>query len=189
MTRAVAAVLAAGSGVRFGATKQLAELEGRSLVAHDVGTAVAAGCAPVLLVVGHDADAVAAAVDDDVVRVDNPTHEHGQATSLRRAVLAAGRTDADVLVVLLADEPQVSVEAVRDVLTSHAAGARVARARYDDRPGHPIAFDREVWPRLLDVSGDTGARQLLTDLEVTPVRIAGPAPVDVDTPSDLEGLA
>lgn len=185
---ATGAVLAAGAGSRFGATKQLAELGGRPLVAHVVATARAVGLDPVHVVVGHDAARVAAVVPDGVVVVGNQRAAEGQATSLAAAVTAAGATDATVLVVLLADEPGVTTAAIEAVLAAHADGASVARAAYDDRPGHPVAFDRSVWPRLLEATGDRGAQQLFDRLAVTPVRVPGPAPADIDTPADLAAL-
>jgi len=184
---ATGAVLAAGAGARFGATKQLAPLDGRPLVAHVVATACAAGLDPVHVVVGHDAERVAAAVPGAVV-VDNAAAADGQATSLAAAVTAATGTDATVLVVLLADEPGVTTTAIAAVVAAQAGGATVARAVYDDRPGHPVAFDRSVWAQLLEVTGDRGAQQLFDRLPVTPVRVAGPAPTDIDTPADLTAL-
>lgn len=186
--RATAAVLAAGAGTRFGATKQLARLEGRPLVAHVVAEARAAGLDPVHVVVGHDAERVAAAVPPGAVVVRNEAAEDGQATSLAAAVNAARATDASVLVVLLADEPGVTRAAIEAVLAAHAAGATVVRAVYDDRAGHPVAFDRSVWDQLLEATGDRGAQQLFDRLPVTPVHVAGPAPTDIDTPADLAAM-
>lgn len=180
-----AVVLAAGRATRFGATKQLAEVDGRPLVRHAVDTARAADLDPVLVVVGHDADAVRAVLPAGVTAVDNPAHAEGQATSLRAGVAAATATEATALVVLLADQPGITAAAVRAVVAAHAAGALVARARYDDRPGHPVLFDRSVWPALAEVSGDVGARDLVRRLPVTDVPVAGPCPDDVDRPEDL----
>ena len=180
-----ALVLAAGSATRFGATKQLAEVDGHPLVRHAVDTAVAAGCALVLVVVGHDADRVRAALPAGTTVVDNPSHGEGQASSLRAGVAAATRTGADALVVLLADQPGVRPEVVRRVIARHAEGHPVVRARYTDGPGHPVLFDRAVWPALAEVTGDTGARDLLRHLSVTQVVVDAPCPPDVDRPEDL----
>lgn len=183
---AVAAlVLAAGRAARFGATKQLAEVAGRPLVLHVVDTARRAGLDPVLVVVGHDAARVRAVLPADVDAVDNPAFADGQASSLRAGVAAATRTDAGALVVLLADQPGVTVEAVQAVVAAHETGRLVARASYDDRPGHPVLFDRSVWPALAEVTGDAGARQLLDRLSVAEVDVPGPCPPDVDHPEDL----
>lgn len=180
-----ALVLAAGRGTRFGATKQLAEVGGQPMVLHAVATARQAGLAPIVVVVGHDADRMREALPEDVVVVDNPRFTEGQASSLRAGVAATTRTSADALVVLLADQPGIDPEVVRRVVAAHAAGHLVVRARYDDRPGHPVLFDRSVWPALTEVSGDVGARDLLQRLAVQEVEVPGPCPPDVDVPGDL----
>jgi molybdenum cofactor cytidylyltransferase len=72
------------------------------------------------------------------------------------------------------------------VVAQVRAGATAARARYDDAPGHPVAFSRAAFGRLLSVEGDRGARDLLADLGVVEVVVPGPRPRDVDTPDDLD---
>ncbi|MEX2503881.1 MAG: nucleotidyltransferase family protein [Egicoccus sp.] len=191
-TNAAALVLAAGSGSRFGGTKQLAELDGRPLVAHAVAAAHAAGLAPVYLVVGHDRDAViaAAASGGEVEVVDNPDHAAGQAGSLARGIAAVERgPDVDAVVVLLADQPHVRpdvAQAVADAATSSADG--IARAKYSDGPGHPVALAHQVWPRLHDLGGDAGARQLFDAYDVAMVAVSDLLPRDVDTTGDLDAL-
>lgn len=197
MPGVVAVVLAAGSATRFGATKQLAELDGRPLVAHAVGIARAAGIDRVLLVVGHDADDVVHAAGDVEV-VPNPDHRDGQATSVAAGLRAASRhADAHVAVVLLADQPGVDPGAVRTVVaalgepvTPDGAGRHdAARVRYTDGPGHPVAFARHAWERVCAaVTGDAGARTLFHELDTVPVEVDGPAPRDVDAPTDLAAL-
>ena len=182
-----AVVLAAGRATRFGTTKQLAEVAGRPLVRHAVDTARRAGLAPVVVVVGHDADAVRGVLPDDVEVVDNPAHAEGQSTSLRAGVAAVAATNAPALVVLLADQPGVDSDVVAQVVEAHRAGHPVVRARYRDRPGHPVLFDRTTWPALARVTGDHGARELLASLHVHEVPVDTPCPPDVDRPEDLPG--
>jgi phosphoribosylaminoimidazole-succinocarboxamide synthase len=183
-------VLAAGRAQRFGATKQLARVAGRPLVAHAVDAARRAGVDRVFVVVGHDADAVATAAAEGghVEVVTNPDHREGQSTSLRAGIAAAAATDAEVAVLLLADQPGVTAAAVARVAAAVGPGADATRARYDDGPSHPVAFARPVWPRLLHVRGDQGARALFGDLDVVEVAVPGPMPVDLDRPEDLTAL-
>lgn len=178
-------VLAAGEGRRFGDTKQVALLDGRPLVSHVVRIARAAGLDPVFVVVGHDATRVREALDDDVVVVDNPDHATGQASSLRAGVAAAEPSSAAALVVLLADQPGIDPGVVRAVAGAHAVGHEVVRARDTDRAGHPVLFGRSTWPRLAEVTGDVGARDLLDELGVAEVLVDTACPRDVDRPEDL----
>ncbi len=185
----VALVLAAGSGVRFGGgTKQLAEVDGLPLVAHAVATAHAAGVERVVVVVGHDQAAVAAAArrGGDAEVVVNPDHTLGQASSLRTGITVVAADDqATVAVVLLADQPGITPAAVRAVAAAVEGGRAAARARYLDGPGHPVAFSRPAWALLAEATGDVGARHLLEVLDVAQVAVEGPVPRDVDTLADL----
>lgn len=186
----VALILAAGRGERFhGGTKQLASVAGRPLVAHAVATARAAGVDRTVVVVGHDGDAVAAAVraeDPSAEIVSNPDHAEGQAGSLVAGIRAVARDPgARVAVVLLADQPGVSAEPVRAVAAAVLGGVPAARARYADAAGHPVAFARELFDQLTGVSGDAGARHLLGDLDLAHVLVGGTVPDDVDTVEDL----
>lgn len=182
-------VLAAGSGTRFGGTKQVARLGGRPLVAHAVATALAAGVTRVVVVVGHEADQVAAAARTvgEVEVVLNPVHADGQASSLRMGIGVAARSGADVAVVLLADEPDVRADAVDAVVGAVRRGALAARARYEDGPGHPVAFGGAAFERLRSLTGDRGARDVLDELGVVEVTVPGRRPRDVDRPEDLPG--
>lgn len=185
--RAAAVVLAAGRGERFGtATKQLAQVDGRSLVRHAVDAAIAAQLDEVVVVLGHDAAAVAAQLPDEarVRAVTNPRFGEGQSTSVVAGIEALD-DDVDVVVFLLGDQPGLPPDAIRAVIGAVRGGALVARAVYDDGPSHPVAFARDTWPALRELRGDEGARQVLHRFTVEPVRVPGPAPRDIDRPDDL----
>lgn len=188
-----AVVLAAGGGRRFGGGKQVAVLGDRPLVVHAVDTAVAAGLRPVVVVTGGDEGQVAALLSarDDVTVVHNPAWASGQASSLRRGLDAVAdlTADAPAAVVLLADQPGLDPAAVRAVAAAALAGAPIARARYADGVGHPVALSRSVWDDARRLQGDTGARALFDAVEVVDVPVAGRVPHDVDRPEDLARLA
>jgi molybdenum cofactor cytidylyltransferase len=81
-----ALVLAAGRGSRFGQEpKLLAELEGKPLVRHVAEAALASRAEPTLVVTGHRADAIGAALRDLPVALrHNPDYADGLSTSLRQ---------------------------------------------------------------------------------------------------------
>ena len=68
--------------------------------------------------------------------------------------------------------------------------APLAVCRYDDGRGHPIAFARSVFGELADLHGDKGVWRLLDQRadDVAEVPVAGPIPLDVDTPEDYEAV-
>jgi molybdenum cofactor cytidylyltransferase len=183
-----AIVLAAGTGTRFGATKQTALFGGRPLVRYPVDAARDAGIGEVVVVVGHDAAAVAAVVDD-VTIVHNGRFEDGQASSLRAGLEAMG-DEVDGVVVLLADQPGITTSHVRTLLgAAEEHGEPIVRLRFTDGPG-PALLRREIWRELEGLEGDIGARVFVdrrADLVFDAV-VEQDAPPDVDTVADLERL-
>lgn len=179
-------VLAAGAARRFGAPKQLAELDGRPLLEHVLASMSSAPLDRTIVVLGAHAEEILEGVDlhgaEPVLCRD---WETGQAASLRAGLLAAA--EAEAVVVGLGDQPLLSARAVARVLAARGPGAEAVCAVYYGRPGHPIVLERTLFPRLAALSGDTGARELLAGVSVREIACDGLGrPDDVDTPEELE---
>jgi CTP:molybdopterin cytidylyltransferase MocA len=175
MTAACGVVLAAGAGSRYGQPKAEIVIEGARLLDRAIRTLRDGGCHDVVAVVRPGTTATDATV------VVNPDPARGLGSSLRLGLQAA--TGA-LAVILLADLPGVTPDAVRRVM---AAGAPVAVATYAGRRGHPVAIAREHWDEAGRLAvGDEGARPfLLAHLSlVAEVPCVGD-PTDIDTPDDL----
>jgi CTP:molybdopterin cytidylyltransferase MocA len=185
-------VLAAGGASRFGSPKQLAELDGRPLLAHALDAMLAAPAVDeVVVVLGAEAERVRAAVDLGAAHaVVCEDWADGMAASLRAGMEAVG--DCDWVVVTLGDQPRVTAQVIGAVVEAAAgapAGTAAVRAMYEGVPGHPVALGRAMLPRLASLSGDVGARDLLSGADVRTFeagRLCDPA--DVDTPEELEAL-
>jgi molybdenum cofactor cytidylyltransferase len=188
-----AVILAAGSGSRFGSTKQLADIRGRPMLQHVVDAAASAAVDEIVLVLGADADRVRAALDvpSNGRTVVNERHSEGQSTSLS-AGLRSLRADCKAAVILLGDQPTVPPAVVDAVIEAFRAGAApIVRASYRGTPGHPVLLAREVWPRALGIAGDVGARDLIAANPglVHDVDLDLDSPPDVDTQQDRDRLA
>jgi CTP:molybdopterin cytidylyltransferase MocA len=184
-------VLAAGKGSRFGGTKQLAELGGRPLLSYAL--AAVAVLEPRVVVLGHDAEAILAAVSLQGARpVVCDDWQEGQSASLRAGIEALG--DVDAAVVVLGDQPRITAAAVSAVVAAAttpgaARGAAAARASYGGRPGHPVLLGRPLLARAGELRGDVGFRDLLSGEDVLEVEVGGLAdPVDIDTREELAQL-
>jgi molybdenum cofactor cytidylyltransferase len=188
----VGLVLAAGSATRFAGLKQLADLNGRPLVQHVIDNAIAANLDEVVVVLGHEAAHVKAALDLPAAArtVTNPEHADGQSTTLRTGLRALGG-DVEAAVVLLADQPTIPAATIRAIVDAYKSSeAPVARARYGDTPGHPVILGRAIWETIIQVTGDRGARDVLASHPdwVVDVDLPGPPPPDINTISDLTAL-
>jgi molybdenum cofactor cytidylyltransferase len=143
-----ALVLAAGTSTRLGEPKQLLDLDGRPLVQHVVDAAAAAGLRPIVVVLGHAAGEVAAALDlpPGARTVVNRRYADGQSTSLRAGLDAMAEEVVAAVAVLLADQPTLPAATIRAVVTRHGESATpVTRPRFDGTPGPPVILDRSVW--------------------------------------------
>lgn len=186
-------VLAGGTSSRLGQPKQLLTLEGRPVLQHVVDAAAAGGLDETVVVLGHRAEEVKAALRLPAAArtAVNPDFAAGQSTSLRVGLASAG-SEAQAAVVLLGDQPGISPEAIRAVIDAYIrTGGRVVRAWYGARPGHPVLLDRTVWQEVGAEEGDRGARDLLArhpDWEVR-VELGGAPPPDLDTWEDYKRLA
>lgn len=162
--RIAAIVLAAGRGTRFaGATKMLAELHGTALVRHVVEAALASGLRPVVVVTGHEAEAVAAALDGLEVRfVPNPSYAEGLSSSLLSG-FAALPDDVEAAAILLGDMPGIGPALIRRLATAWQETGRPAALvpTHAGRRGNPVVLSRRLAPEIAALTGDVGAGPLL----------------------------
>jgi molybdenum cofactor cytidylyltransferase len=187
-----AAILAAGQGTRLAdeRPKPLVTLGGRPLVEWALDAAIASGLRPVLLVVGAEHSAVAAAVMPDIVVVRSERWNEGIAHSLHAALDALeGDPGVTAVCIGLADQPLIGPEAYRRLVAAHADGATIAVATYGGKRRNPVLLARGVWPDARRLTGDTGARSMLNRPGVAEVDCTGTGdPRDVDTLDDLHAL-
>ena len=185
-------LLAAGGGRRFGAPKAGVRFGDQTLAERGAQMLAAAGCAPVVVVVGAS-DPFQGRPPAHVTLVVNPHWEQGLSTSLQAGIAALAPTSAEALVVALADQPLITPAAVIRLVQAWDRGAVAAAASYDGRLRNPVLFDRSVWADVAAAAaGEEGARSWLRAngqiVEAVPCDdVASPA--DVDTPHDLARLA
>ncbi len=192
MSRVGALVLAGGAGRRARPWDKLLTRDpsGHTMIARTLEAAEAGGTDAVLLVLGHDADRLRAACPgtDWVHAAD---HAEGLAASLRCGIARADRDGWDAALVCLGDMPLVLPATLRHL----AAAWREARPRpdavlpvSDGRRGNPVLWDRGMFPLLLELRGDMGARSVLDRPRTTVLALdTGDDAVlqDFDTPEAL----
>jgi molybdenum cofactor cytidylyltransferase len=182
-------VLAAGGATRLGRPKQLLPFGSGTLLGHVLDVARACPFDQRLCVIGGAADDVREAVDlEGFDVVENRVFGEGCSSSIA-AALGAVDPHADLLVLMLGDQPGVRPETVRTLLAGRG-DAPLAACAYEDGRGHPLAFARGVFGGLAELHGDKGVWKLLDRraAEVVDVPVPGPIPRDVDTWEDYEAL-
>ena len=186
-------LLASGASRRFGSNKLLADLAGRPL-ARWSAEALARAVDSLVVVVPLESATLRTALSGLSARfVENAAADEGIASSIRAGV-AALPPDVEAVVIALGDQPTIDPEVAGRVVAAWRAapdGTRAVTTTYADGRGHPTLFAAELFPALLALTGDRGARDLLESLgdAVATVEVAEARPTDVDTPAALERLA
>jgi molybdenum cofactor cytidylyltransferase len=187
-----AVVLAAGSGSRFGGGKLLAAWGAGVLMEGALAAAFAAPVRDVTVVIGADAEAVAAAAqafDPRVILVQAKDHAEGMGASLRTGI-ASLPPDAAGAFVFLGDMPRAPTAVLEPMARAVRAGALAAAPVFHGQRGNPVLLGRALFPELLALTGDAGARGVLQGLGDRLALIESPDDgvlFDVDLRSDLEG--
>ena len=182
-------VLAAGGSSRLGRPKQLLPYGDGTLLEHVLATARVSPLDQLIVALGGNADDVLDAVDLRGAEVAvNESYGEGCSSSIA-AALPLVHPAADVLVLMLGDQPGVTSANVCGLVQGRGDAA-IAVCRYDDGRGHPFAFAREIFGELANLHGDKAVWKLLEERPglVREVRMPGPIPPDVDTWDDYEGV-
>jgi molybdenum cofactor cytidylyltransferase len=182
---AAAVVLAAGASTRLGEAKQLAMLGGEALLERAVRLAREAGCAPVVVVLGAEAERISSSckLGDAMVAINEQWCE-GMAASIQsglRAVRAgiAAIGEVNGVVLMACDQPAVTAEHLRALM----ATGEVTASEYAWRRGVPAYFPATAFAALGELTGDAGARELLRGARAIP--LPG-GELDIDTPEALD---
>ncbi|ACK66171.1 4-diphosphocytidyl-2C-methyl-D-erythritol synthase [Rippkaea orientalis PCC 8801] len=183
------AILAAGRGSRFNSnqSKLLAQLQRRSLLDWSLAAAIKSQLRPILVVVGYQASQVSI-LDEPVRIVYNPAWQQGIASSLKAAIEAVESDfNIDALIIGLGDQPLIHPQSYRRLAQAYVQGASFAVATYQQARRNPVLLARSLWPVVMKLEGDQGAKVLMSDYTVVEVPCDG-SPVDVDTWEDLEQI-
>ncbi len=190
--RIAGVVLAAGRASRMGSNKLVAELDGEPIVRRTVRAVLSSRARPVIVVTGHEADAVHRALAGlDVQLVHNPAFATGMSTSLRAGLAAAGAVDAALI--CLGDMPRLEGRHFDALIDAFRAGDanEILVPTYDRKRGNPVLWPHRYFSEIETLTGDVGARALL-DRHAEHVRLIAAEDaailVDVDTPDALAEL-
>jgi len=193
-------VLAAGAGSRLGGRpKSLLELRGVPLIVRQLVALSGAGVDEVVVVTGHHAEVVEAAVRSfPIIVAHNPSPDDGQPTSVRIGLQALS-PKLDAVIVALSDQPMIGEAEITALIGAFKKRGdavmvvpRIAGEDGERLPGNPVIFDASLREEWLGGSADLAGRKW---------RLAHPERVcwfdtdnqryriDIDTPEDLERFA
>ncbi|THU31625.1 nucleotidyltransferase family protein [Niastella caeni] len=185
-------ILAAGASTRLGRPKQLLPWQGKTLLQHAVKTALTITTHPVV-VTGSNADQLVAALNPTQVQiVYNPAWEEGIASSIRCGLQALlNRTPTpEQVIFMVCDQPFVSPDLLLDLINEQQkSGKTIVASAYGGTLGIPALFEKAMFPQLIDLQGDTGARKIMQQHPEHTTSVPFPqGDFDIDTVAEYEEL-
>jgi molybdenum cofactor cytidylyltransferase len=197
-TSIAAIILAAGSSSRMGGGrhKLLLPLGEKPVLAHVISATLASQARPIIVVLGHQAAQVRTQIAHftTIISVENPDYQQGMSTSLRTGlqILIHGQNTQEQAfhslngaIILLGDQPLMTTSIIDALIAcKQTTGKAIVAPLYNSRRGNPVLFDSSLFPELMAIRGDEGARSVIEQhrTEVATIELSDAmASYDVDT--------
>jgi molybdenum cofactor cytidylyltransferase len=183
-------ILAAGASTRLGKPKQLLPWEGSTLLQHAVQVAGHLTPKPIV-VLGAHLEKLEAVLDPSTVEiVHNTAWKEGIASSIRIGLQTAIKQQPQQVIFMVCDQPFVSAHLLEELLLAHQkTGKPIIASAYAGTVGIPALFQSAIFPQLLDLEGDTGAKKIIQ--QNSGLNWAVPFPmghIDIDSGEDFDVL-
>ncbi len=178
-----AIILAAGEGKRFGCLKQLYKLDGRPML-EVVIEKVIPYFYETLLVLGYEAEKISREgfIPKDVKVLINKNYKQGMSTSLSLAISHLSPYTSH-FAVFLSDMPYIKETTILYLLNSVIdEEKRIIAPSYKGKRGFPVIFSKDFEKELRHITGDRGARDVISENK------AFLSLIDVDDPGIIKDV-
>ncbi len=164
-----ASILAAGGSTRFGSQKMLHPIDGVPLLQHVINHVIRSveGVPGVKwhleLVLGCDSEQIQRRVHAGNLSISlNRSWKKGFSTSVKRAVSTALSFQPSGLFLFLGDMPYlVESDTIQVIEAAITAQNSIIRPTYEGAPGFPVYLPKRLFPEILRLQGDEGAKQVI----------------------------
>jgi len=186
-------ILAAGKSNRLGSPKQLLKYKGKSLLQHAADAAIGTGLNPVFVITGARTEMMEKElVNYPVQLIHNESWEEGMASSIRCGVDAAEsiKPDVDGILFMVCDQPFAETAVLNELIARQKeSGMPISACVYDDIIGTPAIYHKSIFPELMSLQGDIGAKKIINTHKDSLATISfNSGKTDIDTASDYDNL-
>ncbi len=193
-----AIVLAAGESKRMGEeNKLLLPYHDKAMIAHVVDTIAASTADIVIVVTGHEHEAIEAALQQkDIVVTHNPDYPEGMSTTIHRGVLKAP-PESRGFMICLSDLPRITTADYNLLLQSFAEALAgnpqaIIVPAFQGQRGNPVLFSASYREAILSNRGVVGCRGIVKQnpTHVTRIEMPGDGILkDIDSPDDYRSIS
>jgi len=191
--KVAAVVLAAGLSTRMGQPKLLLDWDGKTVIQTVLETLHNAGIERIYTVVGANREAVQECIYSlsfPVETIFNPNYSNGEMTDSIKVGIQSVPLNAEAVLIVLGDQPQMMAEVIRGVLNAYQkTGSKIIVPSYQFRRGHPWLIDRSLWGELENLNPSYTLRDFLRKHqdEIHYFEVDTPTVLqDLDTPQDYQ---
>ncbi len=179
-------ILAAGASTRLGKPKQLVVCQDKSLIRHICDAALQSKVESVYVVLGSQISLIEKNISDLPIKIiENPHWQTGISSSIRAGIKKLPNT-TDAALILLCDQPKVNTSLLNTIIDTYISTKKqIIACKYGDTIGVPALFDKSLFPELLKLEGDYGAKKVIANHESDRMIIDFPEGIyDIDSPID-----
>ncbi len=186
-------ILAAGKSSRLGRPKQLLSYRGKTLLQHSIDSAKQAGSNKIIVVLGSGKDIIQNKIEIDGIEIaENPDWESGISSSIKAGIntLKEKGANVDALVLMVCDQPFADAEILTSLVQKQKqTGKAIIGCMYENTKGTPALFHSSLFPDLLSLEGDVGAKKLFDEYHDAASFVSFTnGGIDIDTSEDYQNL-
>lgn len=156
-------ILAAGASRRMGTSKQLLAWGKKSLLGHAISEALQCSPSDVFVVLGANADVIAASIEDYPVKIiRNTAWKKGLSSSIGCAISRIQVQKFDAVLLMLADQPEVDADVLKSLISAYKKSKlSIVATAYENKNGVPAIFNDQYFSKLRALVGDRGAAAVI----------------------------
>lgn len=185
-------ILAAGESTRLGYPKQIAQFKGKTLLQLAIDAANDSKADKRVLVLGAFRDEIKKTFPGaSIPNIPNPHFQKGISSSIKIGMEYMLKFDKpNQVIVMLCDQPFVDAKILNKLIaTQEKEGKGIVACAYSKTIGVPILFGEAYFKKLMELTGDEGAKNIALAHEDDLVTVSFPkGKVDIDTEEDLRDL-
>jgi len=187
-------ILAAGSSTRFGKPKQLLNYKGRKLIQHIISIASESVANKTIVVLGahHELISPQIEMNEKVHVFINEEWNEGIASSIRAGLkkLQIINPASDGAILSVCDQPFITTQLLNDLIAEkNQSQKNIVACEYENTMGIPVLFDKTLFPDLMELKGDTGAKKIIMQHKSVTATISFPlGNIDIDTSEEYQAL-
>lgn len=187
-------IIAAGASSRLGRPKQLLHYANKPMLQHLLQVSSDSVAAKVIVVLGANAEKITSEVAfGEAQVVVNEGWQEGMASSIRTGIKVLVEIEPLIAgaIIMLCDQPYITSTLLDCLITTYLNTDKpIVASEYNSVLGSPAFFQRSIFPELLQLKGDAGAKVIIQQhsKEVEAVAFSK-GDIDIDTPADYEQVS